>query len=208
MAGLSRKLFVNWWTKKLQLSDESATPVDPPIFQKYETVPLQVVIVEPCSPWGPNNFVRVDITGISLTVAINDTLDDATPLASQSTFTKVTATNTFTGELSLNTAGMNSYIGSNSEKAAYLEIECIEGASARPKIYTNAITLRGSLLQVATTSPDTNQEYLTRQQMEGIFVPFRLKPGQTISIPSAGSVYERILGANDDGSEQDDMLPL
>lgn len=208
MAGLSRKIFINWQTKKLQLSDESSTPVDPPIFQKYETVPLQIVIVEPCSPWGPNNFQRVDITNITLTVAINDTLDDSTPLASQSTFNKTTATNTFNGDLVLNTANMNTYIGAaGTDKAAYFEIEAIEGATTRTKIYTSLVTLKGSVLQTVTSSPDPLQEYLTRQQQEGIFVQFRLKPGQTISIPSPGNVYERVLGANDDGTEQDDMLP-
>src|SRR5687767_8279937 len=134
MAGLARKLYVNWNNKTLQLSDESATPVDPPIFQKYETCPLCIAIVEPCSPWGPNDFQRIDVTNVSLKVAINDTLDDSTPLAEQASFTKNTSTNVFEGNLVLNNATFNSWIGSSETKTAYLEIEATEGAAPRIKI--------------------------------------------------------------------------
>jgi len=207
MAGLSRKLFVNWHKKNLQLSDESATTVDPPAFQKYETVPLEVVIVEPCDPWGPNDFRRVDITGVSLSVSINDTLDDAAPLASQSSWTKDTSLNTFTGELSLNNAGMTSYIGSASTKAAFLEIEVREGASATIKIYSAEITLKGSVVQLTTTAPSPQDEYLTRAQMEGLFVQFRNGAGKTITLVSPDGSTQRVLGCNDDGTGQDDYLP-
>lgn len=207
MAGLARKLFVNWHKKSLQLSDESESPVQPPIFQKYETVPLEVVIVEPCDPWGHDDFRRIDITGVSLTVSINDTLDDATPLASQSSWTKDTSRNTFTGELSLNNSGMNTYIGSAATKAAYLEIEVREGASATVKIYSAEITLKGSVVQLTSTAPSPAAEYLTRAQMEGLFVQFRNGAGKTITLVSPDGSTQRVIGANDDGTGQDDYLP-
>jgi hypothetical protein len=208
MAGLARKLFVNWHNKTLQLSDASATPVDPPIFQKYETVPLCVAIVQPCDPWGPNNFERLDVTNISLKVAINDTLDDATPLAEQATFTKNTNDNTFEGNLILNTAGFNTWIGSSATKEAYLEIEATEGVAPRTKIYSKAITVKGSVLQPTTTSPDPTREYYTKGEMDGLFVQFRLQPGQTISIPNPANTHERVLGCTDDPNELDVILPI
>jgi len=208
MAGLARKIFVNWQTKKLQLSDESATPVDPPTFQRYETVPLCIVIIEPCDPWGPNDFQRIDITNVSLKVAINDTLDDASPLAEQATWTKNTANNTFEGNLVLNNPTFNSWIGSSETKSAYLEIEATEGVAPRVKIYSSAITVKGSVLQPTTTSPDPTREYYTKQEMEGIFVQFRLQPGQTISIPNPANTHERIIGCQDDATELDSVIPV
>lgn len=207
MAGLARKLFVNWHTKTLQLSDESSTPVDPPILQKYETLPLCIAIVQPCDPWGPNDFERLDVTNISLKVAVNDTLDDASPLAEQASFTKNTSNNTFEGNLALNTGTFNSWIGSSESKTAYLEIEATEGAAPRTKIYSKAITVKGSVLQPTTTSPDPTKEYYTKDEMNGLFVQFRLQPGQTISIPNLASTHERVIGCTDDPDKLDVILP-
>lgn len=208
MAGLSRKLYIQWHKKVLVLSGDSCTEVDPPIFQKYETVPLKIYIVEPGEPWGPNDLSFVDITNVSLKVAINDTLDDAAPLAEQATFTKNTADNSFEGNLVLNNSTFNTWIGSDSSKAAYLEIEATEGAAPRTKIYSKNITVKGSVLQPTTTSPDPTKEYYTKQEMEGLFVQFRLQPGQTISIPNPANTHERVLGCNDDATEADTVFPI
>lgn len=206
MAGLTRKLFVNVHTKTLQVSDESSTPVDPPVMQKYETIPLCIVLVEPCSPWGPNNFQRVDITGISLTAALNNTLDDSTPLASNTTWTKNTTLNTFEGELSLNTAGMNAHIGSGETASAIFELDCTEGATARTKIYTRSVTLKGSVLPPVSTPPDQLAEYLTRQQADGLYARMHLGAGQTMTFVSPDGTIQLVLGVRDDSTFQTDIL--
>src|SRR5688572_4497776 len=96
---LGRKLFVNWHTKRRQKSDTAATGdgQDRIIFHKYETVPLEIVIVEPRPSGSTNQFDRIDITDLTLRVAINETADTATPKAEQTTWTKNTSTNTFSG---------------------------------------------------------------------------------------------------------------
>lgn len=207
MAGLARKLYIQWHKKVLVLSNESCTEVDPPIFQKYETVPLKIYLIEPAAPWTPNSFAFVDVTNISLKVAINDTLDDASPLAEQASFTKNTNDNSFEGNLALNTGTFNSWIGSSESKTAYLEIEATEGAAPRTKIYSKAITVKGSVLQPTTTSPDPTKEYYTKDEMNGLFVQFRLQPGQTISIPNLASTHERVIGCTDDPDKLDVILP-
>ena len=42
----TRKLFVNWDSKTLQVSDTNGGAFTLPYFNKYETVPFEVVIVE------------------------------------------------------------------------------------------------------------------------------------------------------------------
>lgn len=208
MAGLARKLYVQWHKKVLVLSDDSCTEVDPPIFQKYETIPLKIYIVEPAAPWGPNDLTFVDITNINLKAAINDTLDDAAPLAEQASFDKNTSENAFEGNLVLNTAGFNTWIGASPSKDAFFEIEATEGLAPRAKLYSKAITVKGSMLQPTTTSPDPVKEYYTKDEMAGLFPGFRLRPGETISIPNEDETYERVLGCNNDGTELDTVLPL
>jgi hypothetical protein len=203
---LGRKLFVNWHTKRRQKSASSSAPdsVDRLVFYKRETVPFQVVILEPDPDGGLNAFTRVDITDLTLRMAINDTSDDdATPLVEQSTWTKDEETNTFIGELPLNVAAFNSYLAA--DKTPYFEIELLS-ASSRVKILSELCEAKVGVLTTTTTSPDPLSEYYTIQQLRGIFVPYVLPPGKTITIPSQDSNSQRILGCNNDGTAQDDIV--
>src|SRR5690242_1813083 len=105
MATANRRLFCNWWNKTLQISDKNSGLFVLPAFQKYETIPFEIVIVEPdLTAVGFEKFRRVDISALSLSIALNDNLDDSTLLAFQGVFTKDETENVFSGELALNTA--------------------------------------------------------------------------------------------------------
>ncbi len=205
---LARKLFVNWHTRRRQKNDLSVTldPVEELGFLKYEQYPFEVVIVEPDSTdGGINAFQRVDITDLTLKMAINDTLDDATPLAEQVTWTKDTSRMVFSGTLNLNTAAMNSYITAN--KSPYFELEITDGTN-RVKVLQEACNVALALLPVATTSPDPSRVYLDYNETFGIFVPRVMGNGESISIPSPNGAYRRIIGCNDDGTARDDIETL
>ena len=123
MATATRKLFVNLANKTLQVSDRNGSAFTLPAFNKYEVIPFDVVLVEP-DPDLPSlqAFRRVDISNLSLSIALNDTYDDASPLCYQNTFSKNEDTNVFSGSLSLATAALNSWLNANT-KSAYFEIE-------------------------------------------------------------------------------------
>jgi hypothetical protein len=207
-ATATRKIFVNWFTKKLQLSDSKSGDFTLPAFNKYETIPFEVCIIEPSLiAIGIERYSRVDISNLSLSVAINDTYDDAAPLCYQSTFTKDEDQNIFSGELALNTAALNSYIGSADSRTAYLEIEIQEG-TARNKIYTGQVTIQNAVTQVGATAPTPVDEYLTKAQTTAQFVSKVMPAGEQLTITSPSGTYQRILGVDDGGAAIDIILPV
>jgi hypothetical protein len=204
---LARKLFVNWHTRQRHKSDLSSSldPVATMGFLKYEQYPFEVVLIEPDPDGGAHDFVRVDITDLSLKMAINDTLEDSTPLAEQTSWSKNTSTNVFSGTLNLNTSAMNTYISAT--KAPYFELEVSDGTN-RVKILQEVCAVAQSLLPVTTTSPDPSRVYLDYNENLGIFVPRVMGNGESITIPSPNGAYQRILGCNDDGTRRDDIEAL
>ena len=202
-----RTIFPNWVSKKLQVSDLDGGIVTLPPFVKYETVPFKVIIVQPdvTSPF-LNKFSRVDVSPLSLKICINDTYDDAAPLACQDTWSKNEDQNWFTGELELNTSAFNTYIDTGAT-SAYLEIELTEG-TARSKIYVATIALQNAVGQVSATSPDPVEEYYTKPQTNAQFVQKVMPAGEQLTITSPGNVYQRILCVDDYGNAIDTILPV
>lgn len=172
-------------------------------FFKYEQIPFEVVIVAPNPPAGLNGFSRVNITNLGLKIAINDSLDDATPLAEQASWTKDTNTNIFSGTLNLNTAAMTSYVGS-SDKTPFFFVLIYDGTNWVPILQETCNVLVGTLQQT-TTSPDPSRVYLDFDESMGVFVPRVMGAGESIIIPSPNGQYRRIIGCNDDGTARDDI---
>lgn len=207
MATATRKLFINWATKTLQVSDTNGGTFVLPDFAKYEVIPFEVVIVEPdLSSVGLPRFQRVDISNLSLAVVLNDTLDDATPLAYQNSFSKDETTNVFSGSLSLNTAALNAWLTTDS-KDAYFEVELQEGTNVS-KIYRIGVRVVKSVLPVGAEVPSPVDEYFTKEQTKSQFVQFVMAPGQQLTITSPGNIYQRILGIDDGGNLIDQVLPV
>jgi hypothetical protein len=207
-ATAKRRLFVNWFTKKLQLSDRKSGEFTLPAFTKYETIPLEICIIEPdLAGVGIDRYSRVDISNLSLTVTINETYDDPAPLAQQATWTKNEDDNVFSAELALNTAALNAYLGSSDSKTAYIEIEIQEG-TARNKIFIAAITLQNAVSQITSVAPTPLDEYYTKPQVTAQFVAKVMPAGEQITITSPGGIYQRIVGVDDGGAPIDIILPV
>jgi len=203
-----RRLFVNWWTKQLQISDRNSGPFTLPPFNKYETVPFEIVIVEPAvESTRLSTFSRVDISNLSISVAINDTFDDASPLAYQPTWTKDKDENVFSGQLELNTAALNTYLGSNSSLTPYFEIEIQEG-TARSKIYQATVTLKNSVTNISPSAPSPVDEYFTKAQTSAQFVQKVMPASEQLTFTSPSGTYQRIIGVDDGGAPIDTILPV
>jgi len=196
-----RKLWVNENTGQLQQDDTNAGPVVLAPFRQYTTVPLQVVLLEPTPGDLIGTYTRLDVSNISLKVSFNDTVDDLTPLAQQTSWTKDTSNNTFQGTVALNTAAMNSYIDADT-KALWMEVEWTEGG-ARSKPLTVAVQIRRSVTQITSTSPNPSNEYYTKSESHGVFIGRRLGPGEQMTFESQDESHERILGVDNDGNAID-----
>jgi hypothetical protein len=147
----------------------------------------------------------MDVSALSLSIAVNDTYDDAAPLAYQNIWTKDEVDNVFSGELSLNTAALNSWIGSESSKAAYFEIAITEG-TARSVIYIASITLQNAVTQSGAVVPTPVDEFYTKAQADSQFVR-KIEDG-FITVQSPGGTYQRVIGVDDGGAAIDQILPV
>lgn len=201
------KVYVNTGLKVLQYSRTSGRIMSLPDFRKYESVPLEIVLLESDPDNQIDGFIVPDISNITLRVAIHSAYDTATPLAQQETWTKDTAARTFTAELALNTAGMNSFIGASETKQGYFEIEALEG-TARRKVYVALVTLKNAVQQSATTAPTPVAEYITRAEVNASYVKNVGDAGQTVTVTSPGNTWQRIIGVGDDGTAIDDITQV
>jgi len=208
MATAYRKTFLNWVEKRLQIGELNGGEFVFPHFFKYESVPIRLYLLEPAQDTlGPDEFSRVDISNLSLRVTINDTLDDATPLAEQSTWTQNASQNYWEGVLDLNTAGMSTYIGSNSSMTAYIQIAVAETGGVWRTVYQRQITIENSVAQPTTTSPDPTKTYRTAEESDGIYdTPVMRQGVQKVAISPSGN-YQRIWGVDDNGTAIDQILP-
>jgi hypothetical protein len=107
--------------------------------------------------------------------------------------------------LSLNTAALNSWIGSESSKAAYFEIAITEG-TARSVIYIASITLQNAVTQSGAVVPTPVDEFYTKAQADSQFVR-KIEDG-FITVQSPGGTYQRVIGVDDGGAAIDQILPV
>lgn len=207
-ATATRRLFPNLSNKTLQISDLNGGVFVLPPFTKYETVPIEIVIVEPdLTSRRLDGFSRVDISNLSLSVAIHSGFDTAAPLAYQSTWAKDEVLNVFSGELALNTALLNTYLGSSETKAAYFEIEIQEG-TARQKIIIVPITLQNAVTQVSSVAQTPQDEYFTKAQIVAQFVPRVMEAGGQQTFTSPGGNKQRVLGVDNGGVPIDQVFDV
>lgn len=207
-ATANRKWFINWYTEKFQISDANGGEFALPEFHKYETIPLKIAIVEPdLTAKGVEKYRRVAIANLSITVSINDTYDDSSPLAQQAAWTKDQTLNEFQAELGLNTLAMNTFLGSSPVVDAFLEVEIQEG-TARTKAIIQAIRIRNSVTQIGASTPTPVDEYFTKAQTTAQFFPRVGEPGTQLVITSPGNIYQRVIGVDDGGAPVDVILPV
>lgn len=199
-ATLFRTFYINWVQKRFQLSDTNGGQLVFPPLNKYEVIPFKFFIVQP-DP-GQITFSKVPLDNLSLTVTINNTYDDSSPLVQQASWTKDLTEHSFTGELDLNTADFNSYMGSSAVMTPLLSFLLTEG-TARSEILQSIVTINGSLVPPTYTAPNPLQRFYTADEMDALFVKFINAPGRELTLTSPGNLKQRIFGIGDDESRID-----
>ena len=146
------KLYVDTFNRKLVSSATSALPVQLPSIFREDYIDLQIQLLEPSGSL-TDPYTIVDISSLSLQVAIG--LPDATPEALQSTWTKNTSTNTFTGSLNINTtemvAAFTAATGDTINRS--LEIEVEGTASQYHTVLQQGITLSKDIITHPLVAP-------------------------------------------------------
>lgn len=207
MATNFKNLWVNWEEKRLQQSDLNGGDFVLPDFMKYEEVPFRVRILERDPAGVPEGWAIVSVAPFTLAITINDTLDDASPLADQQVWVPDTTLNKFEGVLQLNTPAMNAYVGSAISVNAYFQITLSQGGGQPTPIYQRPIKILNSVNQPTTTSPDVTKVYRTADESDLVYLTAIGKPGQFRAELSPSGNYARYTGVDDGGAPIDLILP-
>ena len=146
------KLFVDIFNRKLVTSATSDFPVQLPNIFREDHIELEIMLLEPTGNL-TNPLSTVDISSLSIQVAIGD--PDSSPEALQTTFSKDTSTNKFSGTLNTNTSEMiaafNAATGNTISR--FLEIEVEGTASQYHTVLQQAVTLSKDIISHPLVSP-------------------------------------------------------
>jgi hypothetical protein len=113
----------------------------------------------------------------------------------------------FSGDLDLNTTEMNTAIGSASSVASFFEIQLGDSSDYRTA-YSAAITVNATVMTggAASAIPDPADEYYTKSETSGLFVP--RSGSESITLVSPDGTWQRVLGVDNDGNAIDDLIPV
>ena len=148
------KLFVDIFNRKLVTSATSDFPVQLPSIFREDHIELEIMLLEPTGNL-TNPLSTVDISSLAIQVAIGE--PDSSPEALQTTFSKDTATNKFSGTLNTNTtemvAAFNAATGNTI--ARFLEIEVEGTASQFHTVLQQSVTLSKDIITHPLVAPSS-----------------------------------------------------
>jgi len=203
------KLTVDWFNKTLIRSSTSQTPFILPSFFQGDIVPFQVTIVEPDPDGSINDYLKPDISNMALKLAVGaqpvGTAGTPTPFVTQFTWSKNTQESFFYADVAFNTGDLDTWLGSNSSKEAYIELEITE-LSAVTTIYQGTVTIKAELIEGTTASVQPGETALSLEAARQMFCPRMLEPGGQLIFPSLDGTKRTVLYTDDDGSWHEDTL--
>ena len=206
------QLFIDVVNKKLVRSrtDQTIAALSPIYFSTK--LDMQLFPLEPnpsfnVEPLVPYNSFDWSSYAISVEVGVADAESATTPAAVTTTFSNISGGKS--GELDLNTAGIQALLaGGISEIQTNFEIKATPPGGFPDVVIQQAITLKGVVLDTGGTPPASLPDYILRSEALASFVKKVGLPGETVTFTSPNGLFLRILGVRDDGSRQDDIIPL
>lgn len=207
------KLVFDRQTKGLYAYPGTAAAI-PALFQS-NVVDFEISQVDaPSISIGSPTFI--DLSSFGLRVSVGDTPTGAsggpTPLALQTSWTWVAGTyaaggSRFVGSLALNTASVDTFLGSLASKVAYFEVN-LTLAGNRITIYQGTFTIFAVVDEGTSTVPTPTDSYMTKNENLATFLKKTESNGARVVLPSPNGVYAREFGCNDDGSPLDNIITL
>ena len=199
------KLAIDRQNKKLVVTGAVPGSVAalPPLFQG-NSVDLEVTILDP-SGLITSDYSRVDFTGKTLRVAVGQT-PTGTPggpavLAIQTSFTYDSAANAlrYSGNLALNTAAIDAFLGAAASATAYFEVNVVDSGN-RSTILQATFNLMAVVDEAATTVPSPVDSYYTAAETDSRYVRKEFAAGDVILMTSADGTKKGLVYWGDDGS--------
>ena len=107
----------------------------------------------------------------------------------------------------MNTAAIDSHIGTAASVTAYFEIN-ITDSGDRETILQITFNLRAVVDELASNAPSPTDQYLTKAEVLALFVKFINTAGDTVVFKSPDGVYGREIGVANDGTAVDNVIVL
>lgn len=170
---------------------------------------LEITVVDPAGTLGSGSYSKVDLGSSSLRVSIGSTptgtAGGPTPLALQTSFTWDALNSKFTGELALNVAAIDSFLGTASNATAYFEINIVD-AGNRITILQERVTLVAVVDEATSTAPTPTDSYFTGSESDARYVLKQFNAGDAILMVSADGTKKGLVYWGDDGSFHADPI--
>jgi len=192
----------------MRINAASQTQFTLPPFTQGNVLPVQVQILEPNPDGGANSFSLTNISNIALSAAMLAAPTGASvdaPFMTAYSWTKDLVNGIFTANFDFTSASVDSFIGTATDKQAFLEFIATEGTS-RYSIWSGLVKIKATGIKNTSVVPVPGQVALSLAQAQQMFVPFLMGAAQTITFVSPDGTHERILGVHDDATAQDDII--
>lgn len=196
------QLYISLRDKVLVESTISKTRVGLPPFFQGDTVSLELCFLQPNPNGGYSApYSKLNLSGYSCRVGIGVAPVGSTSVSPAALATSFTASdaNVFSGNLALNTAGINTMLGTASSTTGYFEIELGFGGLYET-VYQSAITLKAELIETGSTVPTPTDSYLTAVESAALFVSKVMGLGEAIYMPNAAGNFATKMWTDSDGT--------
>jgi len=173
----------------------------PPLGQS-DTITLQIQVVDPTGNFS-QPYALVDMAGSGLNVSVGSTPSGNSvtdPPAFQDTFTWDANSKTFTGDLELNTSGIDTLIGAAAAVSVYFEVNVT--GTGRFKLFQGQTTILAGVAKPTSTVPAPSKVYLDKSEVLALLSQ---KLDRLMKSPSG--TWTRELGISDDGTPTDSTGP-
>lgn len=179
----------------------------PSLFQS-NSQRFEIVIVEPTGSI-QTPYADIDCTGLSLRISVGETPTGTAGGPTVKAFQILTwdaDEECFIGDLALNTAAIDSYLGALSEKSGtYFEANLVEG-SDRSTILQTTFTLKAVVDEGSSTVPTPTDQYPTLVEADARYAQKSMPAGEVLQITSSLGTYTRILGVDEGGNRIDEVI--
>lgn len=206
-------LYINIRTGKAQFSDTSQSRFVLPAFYQGDTVPFKVHLIKPNPEGDFNSFIRPPIDNLTLKCAVSDqpigTASTPVQIANQFTWNKDVDQDIFDAVLDLSGSAVDTFLGSSSEKKAWIEFEVTDSETGGTwTVFQESFILKAQIIEAASSAVPASETPLSLEMARGLFVPYRLPPGRKITFVDTNENWHCIIGTNLNGDFVSDRLAV
>lgn len=199
MATVNLTLFVNVTRRILQASTTDGSTMAVPAFTYGDVYDLKVALIEQTGSGIGATYTVLSPGSLGLKVGIGQR--GQSPLVLQDTFTA--SGNFLVAQLDCTPAGYATAIDAGT--ALYLEVKAGDSGNFKT-VFQELCTNRRAVSTTASASPAPSDQYYSKAEIDALFAKMVNTAGRTITLTSPDGTRQRILGVNDDGSAQDDVI--